>query len=48
MREYDGNGGCGENGVEREVVMRGGVEKEVVGDCWGWKVWKERVLGWIK
>ena len=29
-------------------VMRGGVVKEVVGDCWGWSVWKERVRldGW--
>ena len=30
-------------GVEREGVMRGGVEKKVVADCWGWSVWKGRV-----
>ena len=36
VREDDGNGGCGERGVQRESVIRGGVKKEVVGDCWGW------------
>ena len=31
-------------------VMRGDVEKEVVGDCWGWSVWKGRVRveGWYR
>ena len=38
VRENDGDGRCGEKGVEREGVMRGGVEREVVGDCWGWRV----------
>ena len=34
--------------VEREGVIRGHVEMEVVGDCWGWSVWKGqvRVEGW--
>ena len=31
-------------GVERKGVMRWGAEKEVVGDYWGWSVWKGRVL----
>ena len=37
-------------GVEREGMMRGGVEKKVMGDCWGWSVWKGRVRveGWYK
>ena len=38
VRENDGNGGHGEKGVEREGVIRGGVEKEVMGDCWRWRV----------
>ena len=30
-------------GVEKKGTMRGRVEREVVGDCWGWSVWKGRV-----
>ena len=30
-------------GVEKEGVMREGVEREVVGDCWGLRVWNEGV-----
>ena len=31
-------------------VVREGVEKEVVGDCWRWSVWKGRVRvdGWYR
>ena len=40
MRKDDGNGG----------LVREGVEKEVVGDCWGWSVWKGTVMvnGWYR
>ena len=43
MREDDGLVGVVGESVEREGVMRGHVEREVVGDCWGWSVWKGRV-----
>ena len=41
MRKDDGNGGWVREGVEKEVVM---------GDCWGWSVWKGRVRvdGWYR
>ena len=47
VREDDGNGGCVEIGVERECVMRGGVKKEVVGDCCRWSG-TVRVDGWYR
>ena len=42
MREDDGSGGCGERCRKGGYDERG-VEKKVVGDCWGWSVWKGRV-----
>ena len=50
MREDDGLVGVVGESVEREGVMRGHVEREVVGDCWGWSVWKGRVRvdGWYR
>ena len=58
MREDDGLVGVvgesvereGVMSVEREGVMSGRVEMEVVGDCWGWSVWKGRVRveGWYR
>ena len=48
MREDDGLVGVVGESADREGVMKGHVEREGVGDCWGWSVWKGRVRveGW--
>ena len=43
MREYDRNGGCGDRMCRKGGCDERGVEKEVVGDCWGWSAWNGRV-----